>query len=212
MHNVNNKPSLFKDPKKALDAMARQVIDESLTSAQDYAMRNSGGQMEIVRMPKYLQVTKKRAAKHGVIDLKPFFARSSHKKYNRFGQWYMTVPLSKKTRKMSRRMYDDLRSRPIDDKPITVSTKYLYDRYKQSPSSSLINYKPKSLNITIQPKKWGNGTRRTYVSFRTVNAKSPVNSWIVNRERVNEDEMSKTLIANIDRLIKWKLKHVQGGR
>lgn len=207
MAKKGQRPALFTSPKEMLGNLTRAMVDEILSDAQDQALRVGA---DVQRMPNYLQVTESRMAKSGVIDLKPFFARSSKKKYNKKGEWYLYIPIQIKTRKMSRRLYDDLRSFPTNGRPVTVKMDYLYDRRKQSPAVQSINYSPKSKNVTIIPREWGEGTRNTYVTFRTVNANSPANSWIINRSKVNSDDMSKTMLANIDRLMKWKLKNLGG--
>ena len=207
MAKKGQRPALFTSPKEMLGNLTRAMVDEILSDAQDQALRAGA---DVQRMPNYLQVTESRMAKSGVIDLKPFFARSSKKKYNKKGEWYLYIPIQIKTRKMSRRLYDDLRSFPTNGRPVTVKMDYLYDRRKQSPAVQSINYSPKSKNVTIIPREWGEGTRNTYVTFRTVNANSPANSWIINRSKVNSDDMSKTMLANIDRLTKWKLKNLGG--
>lgn len=207
MDKKGQRPALFTSPKEMLGNLTRAMVDEILSDAQDQALRAGA---DVQRMPNYLQVTESRMAKSGVIDLKPFFARSSKKKYNKKGEWYLYIPIQIKTRKMSRRLYDDLRSFPTNGRPVTVKMDYLYDRRKQSPAVQSINYSPKSKNVTIIPREWGEGTRNTYVTFRTVNANSPANSWIINRSKVNSDDMSKTMLANIDRLMKWKLKNLGG--
>lgn len=207
MAKKGQRPALFTSPKEMLGNLTRAMVDEILSDAQDRALRAGA---DVQRMPNYLQVTESKMAKSGVIDLKPFFARSSKKKYNKKGEWYLYIPIQIKTRKMSRRLYDDLRSFPTNGRPVTVKMDYLYDRRKQSPAVQSINYSPKSKNVTIIPREWGEGTRNTYVTFRTVNANSPANSWIINRSKVNSDDMSKTMLANIDRLMKWKLKNLGG--
>lgn len=207
MAKKGQRPALFTSPKEMLGNLTRAMVDEILSDAQDQALRAGA---DVQRMPNYLQVTESRMAKSGVIDLKPFLARSSKKKYNKKGEWYLYIPIQIKTRKMSRRLYDDLRSFPTNGRPVTVKMDYLYDRRKQSPAVQSINYSPKSKNVTIIPREWGEGTRNTYVTFRTVNANSPANSWIINRSKVNSDDMSKTMLANIDRLMKWKLKNLGG--
>lgn len=185
--------------------MARAMVDEVLADAQEQALKSGA---DVQRMPNYLQVTESRMADKGVIDLKPFFARSSKKRYNKRGEWYMYIPIQLKTRKISRRLYDDLRTFPTNGNPTTAKMEYLYDRRKVSPTIGSINYTPKSKNVSIIPKEWGSGTRNTYITFRTVNANSPANSWIINRNKVNSDDMSKTMLANIDRLMKWKMKNL----
>ena len=69
-------PQLFREPKKHLQNLSQSIIDEVLSDAQETAM-NSEEDVEVKRMPQYLQVTQSRMAKKGTIDLKPFFARSS---------------------------------------------------------------------------------------------------------------------------------------
>lgn len=207
---VNRKairPALFTDTDRVLSNFARVLVNEVLDEAEAVA-RDAGA--DVKRMPKYLQITESRMADHGVIDLKPFFARSSKKRYNKKGEWYMYIPISMKTRDMSRRLYDNLRSIPTQGKQTTVPMDYLYDRRKTSPAVDKLNYTPKSKNVTIIPEKWGKGTRNKYVAFRTVNANSPANSWIINRNKVNNNDMSATMIANIDRLIKWKISNLGG--
>lgn len=209
MARQGQRPALFTNTKEILGNLTRAMVDEVLVDAEQKAVQ-AGATTQ--RMPNYLQVTESRMAKSGVIDLKPFFARSSKKKYNKKGDWYLYIPIPIKTRNMSRRMYDDIRGTFIPDSAsqVTIKTDYLYDRRKTSPAVPRMNYKPKSTNVTVFPQKWGSGTRNTYVSFRTVTANSPANSWIINRNRVNEDDMSKSLIANIDRLMKWKMNNIGG--
>jgi hypothetical protein len=85
----------------------------------------------------------------------------------------------------------------------TVVSDYLYDRRRNS-DATMLNYTPKSKNITKQ--RIGKN-RHSYTAYRTVSDKSPANSWIINRSRVNTDDTSKTFIKNVDRLIKWKMKN-----
>lgn len=197
-------PALFQDPQRIMTNLSNAVKDEALSEAQAQALERGASAK---RMPNYLQVTEKRAEKKGIINLKPYFARSPHKKYSKDGHWYMSIPIRKKTRNMSRKLYDNLRSKPMSPKSSkTVVTPYLYDRRQQSPSSGNLNYTPKSNNVTMKSNK--DNTRRSYTMFRTVSANSPANSWIINRNTANEDDMSKTLLKNIDRLMKWKLKNI----
>ena len=100
MAKKGQRPALFTSPKEMLGNLTRAMVDEILSDAQDQALRAGA---DVQRMPNYLQVTESRMAKSGVIDLKPFFARSSKKKYNKKGEWYLYIPIQIKTRKMSRR-------------------------------------------------------------------------------------------------------------
>lgn len=205
---MSQRPPLFQDPRGMLTNLARAVVEDTLQEGANYAVEEG---MDVKQMPTYLEVTEKRMERHGVIDLKPYFQNSSKRKINKEGNWYLFIPISVKTRGISRRAYDELRAQPtpgVAGEQTTMYTKYLYDRRKTSPSVPSLNYKPRSNRVTAYDREWGAGTRREYIAFRTVNKDSPPNSWIVNRGRANEDQMSKTLLANMERLMQWKLKNL----
>ncbi|UPI12077.1 hypothetical protein [Bacillus phage SBSphiJ6] len=201
------RPKMFQskaETQRAMNNFGNVLIQRTL-SAGEGAVRNAQpNDVSVTRKPKYLEVAENRLRKLGVIDLKPFFAKSSKKKMKKGGGWYLTVPITRKTRNMSRKMYDQLRSvntRPNTKK--TVITDYLYDR-RQISDSTMLNYNPRSKNIT---KERVGKNRHSYVSYRTVSDKSPANSWIINRGKVNEADTSKTFIKNVDRLIRWQMKN-----
>ena len=76
---------------------------------------------------------------------------------------------------------------------------------RQTSDISLLNYQPKSNNLT----RIANGNNgSTYVSFRTVSDKSNPASWILNRGMATSENMSKTLLNNLERLIKYRLSHL----
>lgn len=182
------------------DNLAQDVLDTGMKTIIENKPKNISAK----RMPKYLKLTEERLQKLEVIDLKPYFAKSSKRKTKKDGGWYLTVPIRRKARGMSRRMYEQLRAVDIGDSPSkTVVSDYLYDRRRQS-DASLLNYTPKSNNINKM--KVGRN-RHDYVAFRTVSDKSPAGSWIINRDKVNKDDTSKTFVANVNRLMKWKMKN-----
>lgn len=187
-----------------MDNVGKAFIQKTIDAGVEAANKQKDKNIQVVRKPKYLEVTEKRMNKLGVIDLKPFFARSPHAKPKKNGGWYLTIPIQVKKKDMSRRMYDQLRSINISpDNQRTVISDYLYDRRRAS-DSSMLNYEPVSYNITKQ--KIGK-RKHSYVAFRTVSDKSPVSSWIVNRDKVNTSDTSKTFIRNVNRLMKWKMKN-----
>ncbi|BEU14659.1 hypothetical protein [Bacillus phage CM1] len=182
------------------DNLAQDVLDTGMKTIIESKPKNISAK----RMPKYLKLTEERLQKLEVIDLKPYFAKSSKRKTKKDGGWYLTVPIRRKARGMSRRMYEQLRAVDIGDSTNqTVVSDYLYDRRRQS-DASLLNYTPKSNNINKM--KVGRN-RHDYVAFRTVSDKSPASSWIINRDKVNKDDTSKTFVANVNRLMKWKMKN-----
>ncbi|AIW03458.1 hypothetical protein CPT_Moonbeam60 [Bacillus phage Moonbeam] len=206
----SKRPKLFESkqaPKRAMDnvgkAFINKTLDAGMQAAQDQKP-NKDTQIKVNRKPKYLEVTEKRLTKMGVVDLKPFFSHSRSRKLKKGGGWYVRIPIKVKKKDMSRRMYDQLRTINISpDNQRTVISDYLYDR-RQASDSSLLNYTPVSYNITKQ--KTGK-RKHTYVAFRTVSDKSPTSSWIINRDKVNTDDTSKTFIRNVNRLMKWKAKN-----
>lgn len=183
-------------------------LEEGMLDAGEKAAKKSQTEDDdivVERKPKYLKVTEKRLDDMGVIDLKPHFARSPHRTRKKDGSgWYMTIPIKRQARGMSRRMYDQLREVDLGEaESKTVVSDYLYDRRKQS-DSSMLNYEPKSNTITKE--KTGKN-RHQYVAYRTVSDTSPPNSWIINRSKVNKEDTSKTFVKNVDRLMKWKMKN-----
>jgi hypothetical protein len=207
MARKGQRPNLFRDssaPKRHMDGLSN-ALEQGMINAGAKAADQSGDEnTEVKRMPKYLQVTQKRMEKQGVIDLKPFFARSSKRTPTKSGGWKLVVPIARTRRGMSERGYRDVNRQSIaPNESKTIISRYLYDGRKESAASEL-NYTPKSNNITKirQGKK-----RHTYVAFRTVSDKSPANSWIINRDRVSEDNTSKTMIENVNRLMRWKMKN-----
>jgi hypothetical protein len=203
----SQRPTLFQNkqaPKKAMDNVGKAFIQKTLDAGVEAANQQKDKNIQVVRKPKYLEVTEKRLDKLGVIDLKPYFARSSSRKTKKDGGWYIRIPIQVKKKDMSRRMYDQLRTINIaPDNQRTVISDYLYDR-RQASDSNLLNYTPVSYNITKQ--KIGK-RKHSYVAYRTVSDKSPASSWIVNRKAVNKDDTSKTFIRNVNRLMKWKMKN-----
>lgn len=203
----NRRPKIFQSQaqmKKALTNLGNNLGNQVLDETAEAIIKSKPQNMEMKRKPKYLQLTEKRLDSMGVIDLKPYFAQSSKRKTSKDGGWYLTIPIRRKARGMSRRMYEQLRA--IDIQPNTrktVISDYLYDKREQS-DASMLNYTPMSKNITKI--KVGNN-RHDYVAFRTVSDKSPASSWVINRSKVTVNNTSKTFVSNVNRLMKWNMKN-----
>jgi len=75
--------------------------------------------------------------------------------------------------------------------------------YLESLDAFIGNLKPD--RVVFANKTDGSGTK--YIAFRTVSNKSNPASWILNRWQATEDNMSKTLLKNLDRLINYRLQH-----
>lgn len=127
-----------------------------------------------------------------LIDMKPYFRNSRKAKRSSTGGWYMVVPirrytnrkLSGKTKGMSKRLYNALNRAENNS---TVVSDYLYTNRKMSAIPEL-NYEPRSKTINKMKNPRGRGS--IYVAFRTVSDRSPANSWIINRDKEDPDNMS----------------------
>src|SRR5690606_17089334 len=111
------RPKLFQSneaTKKYMDNFAHNKVQSVLDGAMKSIEKAKPDNVEIVRKPKYIKVTEDRMRKIGVIDLKPYFAKSPHRKQSKGGGWYLTVPIKRTKRSMSRRMYEQLRSIPLE--------------------------------------------------------------------------------------------------
>jgi hypothetical protein len=210
-NNRATRPRLFKNAaatRSAMQNLGNRLAQETLDTGMKAVQQTKPQGIRVERKPKYLKLTEERLHKLGVIDLKPYFAKSKHRKLKKGGGWYLTVPIKlggRKTKSTNRRLYEELRAVNLGGaKSKTIVSDYLYDR-RRSSDATMLNYEPRTSNVTkIRTGK----NRHDYVAFRTVSNKSPMSSWIINRGKVNERDTSKTFIRNVSRLIKWKMKNL----
>lgn len=201
------RPKLFESQaatKKYMGNVAEALIQKTLDAGMDAATQGQPENVKVKRRPKYVEVTQKRLDNLGVIDLKPFFAASPKRRDKEGGGWYLIVPIKRSAKSMSRRSYEQVRGfKTTPEEKNTVIADYMYDRRRTS-GASMLNYEPKSkrMDKISQGKK-----RHSYVAFRTVSSSSPANSWILNRDKVNEKDTSKTFVDNVNRLMAWKMKN-----
>lgn len=209
---VSKRPKLFQNPtatgNKLKQTAENDLINYAVKSIQQLNRSVPMNQKLNIQqaMPNYLVITERRAIKHGVVDLKPLFANSPNKKYSKKGGWYLIIPIRRKVSSMSHALYQEARSAiiPVDSNSVTFSANHLFDNRPQASIAS-INYQPVSDNLT----KLRTGSNRSnYIAFRTVSSSSPPSSWIVGRQNVNEQDMSQTLLKNLDRMMKWKLRNM----
>lgn len=199
------RPNLFKNKnykqvgKRTIDGMRSEVLDKLQATAQQ--VENTS----IKRMPTYLQVTEKKLEKEGVVDLKKAFAHSSKKKTSKDGGWYLTVPIRIKTSRMNNSTYQDMRKLKVNKGTGSASkiTDYLEGRRKTVSHPSM-KPEPMTHNMT----KVKRGRQSSYFIFRTVSSKSPASSWILNRDKVNENNFSKTTLKTVKQLMNWKMKNL----
>ena len=194
-------PDLFKDPKKSMQNLGDNLSQDIINRAAQYA-----SQFGVTKTsPHYLQVTVKRMNKKGVIDLKPYFESSASAKHGKNG-WYLIVPIRRKVKGMSSGMYAQASAIDIPQGNISGTNwvDLLYENRSSTASISAANYTPKSNNLS----RVRNGKKSTYVAFRTVSAKSSPSSWILNRDRINDENFSRTMLKNMDRVFRQMVAKV----
>lgn len=205
-------PTLFAKPKQTLDKMKKVTMAE-LQAQVAKDMAEYGYDVKVT--PKYVIATEARMRKQGVIDLKYGFSKSSKKKYAKDGSWYVVVPIKRSARSFKpSTVYKNANkaNKMLDaGKKATVKIKGLAKSINdQAPTTlSSLQYKAKSDNLTLQKNK--TGKRTSYTAYRTVSSKSPANSWIINKSKLNESSTSKTFQKDIERTMAWKMRSI-GGR
>ena len=205
------KPKLFSNPSGTLKS-AKKTFESSMTSNLANAISKSPDvKVEVVK-PNYLKVTEKRMIKAGVVDLKPYFARSPKRKITKSGKnkggWYINVPIQLKARKVKRKTYDELNSTFKDLGPSSTATRTIQslNTGRNVGTLSSLNHKHVANNVTAT--KSATGRRTSYVAFRRVSNKSPKGSWIVGRKNLSSANTSKTMQRNIDNLLKHNMKNL----
>lgn len=202
---TGKRPKMFKDTKRVGRQSIASMTNDVLNDLQATAMRVDN--VYVKRMPKYLEITEKKLESKGVVDLKKAFASSTKKKYSKDGSWYLTIPIRIKTSSMSKKTYQDLRTLQVGSgSSKTIKTNYIQELAKKDITHPAMIPQPPHKNTTKHvPRR---GKRASYFVFRNVSSKSPSNSWILNRDKVNSDNFSKTTLSNIDRLMNWKMKNI----
>ena len=106
---------------------------------------------------------------------------------------------------MNNSTYQDMRKLKVGTNTGSVSkiTDYLEGRRKNVSNPSM-KPEPMTHNMT----KVKRGKQSSYFIFRTVSSKSPASSWILNRDKVNGNNFSKTTLKNVKQLMNWKMKNL----
>lgn len=207
---INQRPNTMKNLNQKIKQLELGIEDDFLTPIQEDII-NSGEDVDVKRMPRYLQVTQRKMKEQGVIDLKPYFSRSSKRKDKKDGSgWYLIIPIRVKTNKMQSSLYKKLNQLKPKQTYANSIVSYLEASNKSGKQyvnqTSNLNSNYKSGNITKVQKP--ESKKASYIMFRTVSNKSPSSSWIVGKNKVNEDNFSKTTLKHIDYLAKWRAKNL----
>lgn len=157
----------------------------------------------------------KRMVNRGVIDLKPFFAKSPKAKRMKGGGWFLVVPISKTTRSMiktlGRKTYDNIREEFSGSFASTKSVDGLFDvKNARQNTINALDYRPTSTNVSKNSRRQSNGKIvGSYVMFRTVSSKSAPSSWVLNKNNINNDNTSDRLQNDINALINKRLSALE---
>lgn len=148
----------------------------------------------------------------GVIDMKKWFARSPKRRDMKGGGWYMIIPIRRYTpnanqsdgSKMSKEEYNFVKantSLTTSKSGSNVVDDYLYSNRDWDSPIPELSYKPRSKTLTrVANTNKDGSTRKTsnYYTFRTVSSKSPANSWLLNRQNVDPDNINSETQRIID--------------
>lgn len=161
-----------------------------------------------------MEVTIGRLTKLGVVDMKPFFMRSSKVKRKKNGGWYLVIPISMSSRGIiknsGRAVYNRIVKSFSDISPNSSATLSIDGLLKrQYPVDTIDSLQPDIPTNNLTATKKPNG-RNTYVAFRTVSDKSSPTSWVLNRNNVNKDNTSANLEHEIGVLIRKRIKQTYG--
>lgn len=190
------------------EAYSTKVVEDA---AQ--AVANAGGKVNRVTS-KRMEATIKTMTNRGLIDLKPFFKQSSHVKYTKDGNWYMVVPIALKRRTLRRQYGNDNTYNRIKDafsslSPSTSATLNIQDVFSGNTPNTLPSLVPPQRSNNVTAFKSQTGKRTSYFAFRTVSSKSAPQSWVLNRENLNEDNTSESLQNGIRVLIEKRIKQIE---
>lgn len=161
-----------------------------------------------------MEVTIGRLSKLGVIDMKPFFMRSSKVKRKKNGGWYLVIPINMSSRGIiknsGRGVYDRVVKTFSELEPGTSATVNIDGLLKrQYPYETINSLQPQAPSGNLTATKKPNG-RNSYVAFRTVSDKSAPTSWVLNRNNVNNDNTSPNFEHEIGVLIRKRIKQTYG--
>mgnify|MGYP000961820885 CR=1 FL=1 len=137
-------------------------------------------------------------------DMKPAFSHSSRVKYTPAGNWYLIVPIHRKTTSMNSYVFKQAMAM---QESLSGTTDYINDLYgDRNPTDSPFGVIPYNLNTGGNLTRYDN-TSTSFIAFRTVSANSPQNSWI-RRIDTSASEENKSLVNTLDDLIRRTIDRI----
>lgn len=188
--------SLDNNKEGLLHRVSENVIRDIMMDTSKNLQRIYGDQFEFSIGPK--TITMRRIGTSGPLDMKPFFRASPKAKRKKNGGWYLVVPIQRKTKDMSNRLYKDVKNLDMGNSKVSD---YLYEGRK---SRKINPFNPREATRSKSITKVKQGNRVGYVSFRTVSDKSPSDSWIINRD-IKRDDVMQEINDIVKRIIDWKM-------
>ncbi len=135
--------------------------------------------------------------KTGFYDLKTAFARSPKTKQSKAGGWYLKIPISQKAvtfrSAYGRKLWDTISHTQFGSTSGQQANLARFQKIlmNSNMNSTPIAYQWKSTNVTRVP--FGSSQKRgSYISFRTVSNRSNSNSWLLNRNSINQAIQNNT--------------------
>lgn len=203
---INKKPDIVNNLNQRVKQLELGIEDDFLTPIQE-ELQESGEELDIKRMPRYLQVTQRKMKEQGVIDLKPYFSRSSKAKQKKDGSgWYLIIPMRVRTNKMQSSLYKKLNQ--LKPKKTYATSMVSYLEATNSSGKRYTNPTPGANKGNITKVQKEGSKKSSYIMFRTVSNKSPASSWVINKGNINKDNFSNTTLKHIDYLAKWRAKNL----
>lgn len=129
-------------------------------------------------------------------DMKPAFEHSNKVQYTKEGSWYLVVPIARQTSSMNSQLQENV-ARAFSG-ALNFSTQYIDSLVTQRSQIGLPTLSQQSGNLTKMKDNIG---RTNYMAFRTVSAKSPIDSWIIGRNQIN-DQKTDAIINSIEDVIR----------
>lgn len=199
----NKIPKFLANPSESSRKIAKGLENDATNELhlQAQQIQMDMDDVKVTRLNNRIQIEKK-MEENNIIDLKPYFARSSKKKDKKDGGWYLIVPIRVKTSQMSNRMYTKLNKVQKQGKYTNTLIDYI-EGTRQKTTVPSLSPKQASKNITKVDKPTN---QSHYVFFRTVSDTSPPNSWIINRG--NTEGMSARDRRDIESLMRWKMNNL----
>ena len=161
-----------------------------------------------------MEATIGKLTNRGVIDMKPFFMRSSKVKRKKDGGWYLVIPIKMSSKNIiktsGRAVYDRVVNSFRDLEPGTSSTLNINGLLsKQTPVDTISVLQPAKATGNITATKGSSG-RNSYVAFRTVSDKSSPTSWVLGRKNINDTNTSKSLEHEVGVLVRKRIRQKYG--